>query len=60
MTYYVRDRRTGGEIVNAIESSSRQRAADAMARMEGADDLYLDPDPPTAVLARYRYWSERP
>lgn len=60
MTYYVRDRSKGGEIVNAVHSATRERAAQALARFENADDLYLDPEPPTAVLARYRYWSERP
>lgn len=59
-TYYVRDRSRGGAIVNAVETNSADRARATLRLMEHPDDLYVDPDPPTAVLAAYRYWNERP
>lgn len=56
-TYYIRSRITG-EIVNAVETASFDGALKACAGC--IDDVYPDPDPPMAVLSRYRYWSERP
>lgn len=56
-TYYHR-RRSDGEIVNASEVSLP--LAEVERRWPLADDIYYDPNPPMAVLQRYRYWDERP
>lgn len=55
-TYYVIDTRTN-EIVNAIESSRVPEIDDSWI---DAPVLRLDPNPPMAMLKRYRYWDERP
>lgn len=56
-TYFIREH-SSGRIVNAVETSSLDRATAVCERMVG--DLYPDPNPPRAVLEAYRYWNERP
>ena len=60
-TYYIRDRRSGA-IVNAVAAHGT-KAEVASKVLPGRADrghLYLDDDPPTAELQKYRYSSERP
>lgn len=58
-TFYVIDRRTN-EIVNAV-ATTRPITDPALIRgWVDAEHLYLDENPPLAVLERYRYWNERP
>lgn len=60
-TYYIRDRRSGA-IVNAVSASGPKAEVEArvLPRFTCSEHLYLDENPPTAVLERYRYWNERP
>jgi hypothetical protein len=54
-TWYVIDTRIN-EIVNACEADVEP---DLGGFME-PEHLRLDPNPPLAMLQRYRYWEERP
>jgi hypothetical protein len=56
-TWYVIDTRSN-EIINAIES--RNKPTIDPERWMSAEHLRLDPNPPLAMLKRYRYWDERP
>ena len=60
MTWYIIDRRTN-EIINAVETSTYDRAMAVVARMEGGPQNYrVDRNPPREMLEAYRYWNERP
>lgn len=62
-TYYIRHK-LSGEIINACETQSKERAEEVCETisqgMGGLDGFYPDPNPPLEVLKRYRYWDERP
>lgn len=60
-TFYVRDHRTGS-IVNAVSAHGTKAEVEArvLPGRSDSEHLYLDEDPPMAVLQRYRYWNERP
>lgn len=57
--WYVIDTRTN-EIVNCITSSDSNRVELVLGSFVDAEFLRLDPNPPRALLERYRYWNERP
>ena len=58
-TYYIIDTRTN-EIINAVETTSTERAQGVAAGMTDPHTLRVSKNPPLEMLRRYRYWNERP
>jgi hypothetical protein len=56
--YYIRCRATGA-VVDCVTSGKTLEELRESPFYEN-DEYFLDPNPPMAVLSKYRYWSERP
>lgn len=57
--WYVIDERTN-TIVNCVTTSGTGAPTNALRGFIDAEHLRLDPNPPLAMLQKYRYWNERP
>lgn len=57
MTYYIID---GQTIINAVETSSKERAEECARGMIHGERLRVSASPPKVMLEAYRYWNERP
>jgi hypothetical protein len=58
-TYYIIDT-TLNAIVNAVETTSTERAQGVVAGMIDAHNLRVSANPPLAMLEAYQFWNERP